>query len=365
VGSETTTKTDVRVLVVDDEEPIRRLLGRILERRGYEAILVPDIERALAVVAAGGVELVLCDVMMPGGSGINLLQRVRDVDAHVPVVMVSGMSDPEFADVALSLGADGYLTKPFDPNQVLIAAASAMRRGRLERENRAYRNHLETMVVDRTAALREALAEVQRANERLQQSAELTINTLAQAIEGRDMETGNHVVRVSRYTNLLAGKYGFDDDEATLLGVASAMHDIGKIGVPDGILFKPGPFTAPEYDVIKQHAELGFQILSKSEQPLLAMAASIARAHHERWDGTGYPHGLAGDAIPIEGRLAAVADVFDAIVCRRCYKPAYPVERALDIVREGRGTHFDPDVVDVFLANVDGVLDIRNDHPDD
>jgi putative two-component system response regulator len=365
VGSANTADPAVRIVVVDDEEPIRRLLGRILEPRGFETVLVPDIDQALAAVAAGGVELVLCDVMMPGGSGINFLQRLRDVDAHVPVVMVSGMSDPEFADMALSLGADGYVTKPFDPNQVLIAAASAMRRGRLERENRVYRSHLEAMVVDRTAALSDALADLRLANDQLQQSAELTINALAQAIEGRDIETGNHVVRVSRYTNLLAHKYGYDADEAHMLGVASAMHDIGKVGVPDGILFKPGPFTAPEYDVIKQHAELGYHILSKSEQPMLEMAASIARSHHERWDGGGYPHGLHGDTIPIEGRIAAVADVFDAVVCRRCYKPAFPVERALEIVRDARGTHFDPGVVDVFFENLDAVLDIRNDYPDE
>jgi cyclic di-GMP phosphodiesterase len=364
VGSAYTTGQTMRVVVVDDEEPIRRLLGRILERRGYEPVLVPDVTQGLAAIA-GGVDLVLCDVMMPGESGITLLQRLRDIDAHVPVVMVSGMSDPEFADVALALGADGYVTKPFDQNQVLIAIASALRRGRLEQENRAYRNHLETMVVDRTAALSDALADLQRANDQLQQSAELTINALAQAIEGRDLETGNHVLRVSRYTDLLSNKYGFGADEAHVLGVASAMHDIGKVGVPDGILFKPGPFTAPEYDVIKQHAELGYRILSKSEQPLLATAASIARTHHERWDGTGYPHGLHGDAIPIEGRIAAVADVFDAVICRRCYKPAYPVERALEIVSDARGSHFDPDVVDVFFDNLDAVLDIRNDYPDE
>ncbi len=365
MGSVKSASPPTRVLVVDDEDAVRRQLGRILERRGYEPVLVADVEHALAVIGGGDVDLVLCDVMMPGGSGIDLLHRLHDVGSHVPVVMVSGMSDPEFTDVALELGADGYVTKPFDPNQVLVAAASALRRARLERENREYRAHLEAMVVERTAALRDAVAEVQRANDQLRQSAELTINALAQAIEGRDVETGSHVVRVSRYTNLLAGKYGFDAAEAQMFGVASAMHDIGKIGVPDGILFKPGPFTAPEYDVIKQHPELGYQILAKSDQPLLATAASIARTHHERWDGTGYPHGLRGDAIPIEGRLAAVADVFDAIVCRRCYKPAYPVERALEIVRDARGTQFDPDVVEVFFANLDAVLDIRNDHPDE
>jgi putative two-component system response regulator len=279
--------------------------------------------------------------------------------------MCSGVTDAAFADVALELGADGYVTKPFDASQVLIAVAGALRRARLERENHAYRAHLEGMVVERTSALTDALVELQTASEQLQQSAELTINALATAIEGRDVETGQHVVRVARYTELLARGYGFDAERAKLAGVASAMHDIGKIGVPDGILFKPGRFTPPEYDVIKQHAEIGYQILAKSNLPLLDTAAAIARTHHERWDGSGYPYALAGESIPIEGRIAALADVFDAIVSRRCYKPAYPVERALDIIRDARGTGFDPAVVDVFFDHLDEIADIRLDYPDE
>jgi putative two-component system response regulator len=322
------------------------------------------VSDALGAIASGGYDLVMCDVMMPGQSGISLLRQLRACDATVPVVMVSGVSDPDLADVALELGAEGYVTKPFDASQVLIAAAGAMRRSRLESENRLYRDHLEAMVADRTAALSDALDDLRQAGDELQHSAELSINALAQAIEGRDIETGQHVVRVGRYTNLLAGGCGFDDDRAQLVGVASAMHDIGKIGVPDGILFKPGSFSQPEYEVIKQHAEFGYRILSKSQQPLLDTAASIARTHHERWDGGGYPQGLAGKAIPIEGRITAVADVFDAIVSRRCYKAASTIERALDIIRADRGAAFDPAVVDVFFDRVDGIIDIRNDFPD-
>ncbi len=300
---------------------------------------------------------------MPGGSGIDLLGALHDRRPDLPVVMVSSVNDPDFADTALALGAYGYVTKPFDSSQVLIAAANALRRSTLERENRAYSERLEGMVDARTAALSEALADLQRASDQLQHSAELTIHSLAQAIEGRDIETGHHVVRVSRYATVLAGACGFSEGEARLVGVASAMHDIGKVGVPDGILFKPGSFSPAEYDVIKQHAELGYRILSKSEQPLLTTAASIAYTHHERFDGSGYPNELAGEAIPIEGRIAAVADVFDAVVSRRCYKPAYPLERAYEILQDARGTGFDPGVIDAFFANVDTIVDIRNEYP--
>ncbi|MCU1429406.1 MAG: Response regulator with domain [Actinomycetia bacterium] len=354
-----------RVLVVDDDEQVRSLLGRFLGRRGYVLSFASSPAEALDTISGGNVDLVLSDVKMPGGSGIQLLETLRERNVDVPVVMVSGVSDPDFADTALALGASGYVTKPFDASQVLIAAANAIRRGKLERENRSYREGLELMVDVRTRALTDTLAELQTSGERLQRSTEFTVQALAQAIDGRDVETGHHVIRVSRYATVLAAGCGFDADGAHLIGVASAMHDIGKVGVPDGILFKPGPFTRPEFDVIKQHSELGFRILSKSEQPLLATAASIAYTHHERWDGSGYPNELAGQEIPMEGRIAAVADVFDAVVSRRCYKPAYPVEHAYEILRDGRETDFYPGVVDAFFDNVDAILEIKQEYADD
>ena len=178
------------------------------------------------------------------------------------------------------------------------------------------------------------------------------------------METGQHIERMSRYTELLARHCGLSGEECTTIRMAAAMHDVGKIGVPDGILFKPGRVSAGEFEVIKQHPELGFSILDKSEQPLLVLAALIARTHHERWDGTGYPRGLAGTGIAMEGRIAAVADVFDALVSRRVYKPAFTVEHSLDIMRDGRGTSFDPDVLDQFLEHADEAVGVLEMFPD-
>ena len=354
------------ILVVDDEAPIRQALCRILRQRGYECEDVPDVAQARAALAEDGWELVLCDVMMPGEeSGIDLLRHVRATKPTLPIVMVSGVGEPTFATTALEIGAYGYVTKPFEANQVVIAVANALLRGRLEAENAEHRTHLERMVTERTDALRRAIEELRLSEAQLRLSTEDTVRVLSRAIEGRDIETGCHIERMSRYAALLARHHGMTDEECELIRLASPMHDVGKIGVPDGILFKPGPITAGEFEVIKQHSELGFAILAKSEQPLLVTAAAIARTHHERWDGDGYPQGLSGEDIPVEGRIAAVADVFDALVSRRVYKPAFPVERALGIMRDGAGTQFDPELVGLFLEHADEAVAVLEQYPDD
>jgi putative two-component system response regulator len=302
--------------------------------------------------------------MLPGETGIALLRSLRGEYPRLPIVMVSGVCDPDVANTALELGAYGYVTKPFDANQVVIAVNNAILRATAEEENRAYRDQLEWMVTDRTVELADALNDLATSDALLRVSSEATVDMLAQAIEGRDIETGQHIARMSRYAALLAHGYGLDEEQCRMIRLASPMHDIGKIGIADGILFKPGVLSGAEYDVIKEHAEQGYKILAKSDHPLLQLAATIARTHHERWDGSGYPHGLAGDSIPIEGRITAVADVFDAVVSRRVYKPAFPFEQALDVVRAGRATAFDPDVTDAFFENLDGVTDIRDQYAD-
>jgi putative two-component system response regulator len=303
-------------------------------------------------------------MMMPGESGYDLLREVRAQRPELPVVMVSGVADLGLAKLALELGALGYVTKPFQPSQVLVEVAGALRRAELEQENASYRMHLEELVEERTADLRAALEKVARSERLLRSSSDELVQALSQAIEGRDIETGQHIARMSRYTTLLARATGFDDDECEQIRLASPMHDVGKIGIADGILFKPGVLTDAEYGVIQQHANLGYDILAKSELPLLRLAATIARTHHERWDGGGYPFGLAGEEIPIEGRMTAVADVFDALVSRRVYKPAMPLEQALDIMRKGRGTQFDPELLDAFLDQLEAIEVIRSEYTD-
>ena len=248
--------------------------------------------------------LVLSDVNMPGESGIDF---TREVLAHYPetaVVMVTGIDDRSYAEIAIELGAYGYVLKPFKPNELIINVNNALRRRTLEIENRDHREMLEQTVLERTAALRETIAQLERSDTELRRLREETIRRLSWAAEFRNQETGEHIVRMSLYCALLARLAGLDAERAELIRIASPMHDVGKIGIPDRILLKPGRLTDDEREVMEAHTEMGHRILAGSEVELLDLAAEIALTHHERIDGSGYPRGLAGDAIPIEGRIA-------------------------------------------------------------
>jgi len=219
-------------------------------------------------------------------------------------------------------------------------------------------------VRDRTAELGDTVVKLERSEAGLRGVTQDTILALARAIERRDIGTALHIERVSLYASLLAERLGLARHECELIREASPMHDVGKVGIPDGILLKPGPVTAAEFSVIKQHVAVGHSILSRSKQPLLRLAADVAETHHERWDGRGYLHGLRGEEIPLAGRITAVADTFDALVSRRVYKNPVPLERALAVIGEGRGTQFDPQLVDVFLGARKDVATIVAEHPD-
>jgi putative two-component system response regulator len=351
------------VLVVDDDDLVRETLGRILANAGYRCTLAASANEARARLSDGSYAIALVDVMMPGETGIELLADLVNHPDLAPL-MVTGVDDPSIAELALDRGAYGYFVKPLRPNQVLIGVANAVRRRCLEIENRRHRTALETLVLERTAELHESIVQLREAEGQVRRGAEHTVEALARAIEHRDEETSAHVQRMSRYTELLARGLGWNDDECVLIRTAAAMHDVGKVGVPDGILFKPGRLSDSEYDVIKEHAARGAEILGQSDTELLTMAAAIARTHHERWDGTGYPEGLAGSEIPLEGRIAAVADVFDAVVSRRVYKPAMSNAEAVEVLTTGRGSQFDADVVDVFLASMGEVLEIQQRYRD-
>jgi putative two-component system response regulator len=351
------------VLIVDDDESVRDALGRLLANAGYRCTLAASTSEARARLSDGAFAIALVDVMMPGETGIDLLSDLTRHPDLAPL-MLTGVDDPSIAELALDRGAYGYFVKPLRPNQVLIGVANAARRRCLEIENRRHRNALEALVLERTAALQDSIAQLREVEGQVRMGAEHTVEALARAIEHRDEETSAHVQRMSRYAELLARGFGWRDDECALIRTAAAMHDVGKVGVPDGILFKPGRLSDSEFDVIKEHAARGAEILGMSDTELLTTAAAIARTHHERWDGTGYPDGLAGTEIPIEGRIAAVADVFDAVVSRRVYKAALSNGEAIEVLSAGRGTQFDADVVDVFLASMGDVLEIQQRYRD-
>lgn len=353
------------VLIVDDEEAIRHILATLLEPQGYHCTLANNAREARKLLENREFHLVLCDVNMPGESGIDLVRHILVDRPDTAVVMVTGIDSPGLASEALKAGAYGYVIKPFQGTEILINVANALRRRRLEIDNRAHRDNLEQIVRARTAALRQSLDWLERSQKELRLSQEETIQRLAIAAEFRDKSTAQHIQRMSRYCALLAQRYGLKEDHCELIRTASPMHDIGKIGTPDYVLLKPGKFTSEEFDVIAQHADIGYRILSGSDAELLKMAAMIAWTHHERYDGSGYPRGLAGMDIPLEGRIAAIADAFDALTTKRVYKPAFPMDEAMSVMKNHRESHFDPELLDLFLDSTEGLLAIRDQHQDD
>jgi putative two-component system response regulator len=344
------------VLVVDDDRAIRRMITRILGRAGYTCAEAADPAEARSLAQAQEFALVTCDVNMPGGSGLALVADLRERHPDIAVVMVSGMDDPRTAAEAGELGAYGYVVKPFEANEMLIAADNALRRRELEVENRAHRQHLELLVAERTQDLMATVEQLSRTEQALRLSQEEAIRRLAQAVEFRDPATGAHLNRMSRTCELLAQRSGMGAARAQLIRIASPMHDIGKIAVSDEILGKPGKLTEQEWVEMRRHPVIGSEILAGSDSELLRLGGLIALTHHERWDGSGYPNGLAGPSIPIEGRIVAIADVFDALTSERPYKPAFETDHAVSLMRDERGRHFDPEYLDLFLSVIDEVV---------
>ena len=328
------------------------MLLQVLEGAGYRCEVAPDALSARALVAAENFELLVADVDLPDESGLDLVAHVLAESSRTATITVVSLEAPEVADRAIDLGTFSYVIKPFTPNQVLLAARNALQRRKLELENRAHRETLEQIVRARTAAL-------ERSAQRLKLSREETVRRLSRAVEYRDEETGGHTERMSAYSALLAGKLGLDVES---IRIASPMHDVGKVALPDHLLLRPGALNPEERAEMERHTWIGYQILAGSGSALLELGATIALTHHEKWDGTGYPRQLTGSAIPMEGQVAAVADVFDALTSDRPYRKAFSLEETMRIMRDERGKHFDPRLIDLFFENVDQLLEIRDRH---
>src|SRR6185436_10495389 len=327
-----------RILVIEDDPQEQKLLNRVLDKAGYRCASATDASHARRLLTQGGFDLVLADVNLPGESGLHFVKHVMGEFPRTAAVMVTGMDDPALANTAIEIGTYSYIIKPFTSNEILIGVKNALSRRKLEIENDAQRETLEQIVRARTAAL-------ERSAKRLKLSREETVRRLSRAVEYRDEETGGHTERMSAYCALLAGKLGLDVES---IRIASPMHDVGKVALPDHILLRPGALTSEEREEMERHTLIGHQILSGSGSALLELGATIALTHHEKWDGTGYPRRLAGNAIPLEGQVAAVADVFDALTSHRPYRRAFPIDKAVEIMRGERGGHFDPRLVDLF-----------------
>jgi putative two-component system response regulator len=315
------------ILAVDDEASNLQLLRQILQD-DYRLLFAKDGARALELAQQESPDLVLLDVMMPGMSGYQVCQQLKadPATAEVPVIFVTALSDACDEVVGFEAGAVDYITKPVSPPIV---------RARV-------RTHLSLVRVEELKRTR--LEIVQR---------------LGLAAEYKDNETGLHVIRMSHYARLLGRATGMSETEADDLLHAAPMHDVGKIGIPDRILRKPGPLDADEWRVMQSHATIGGDIIGNHPQGMLAMAHQVAMTHHEKWDGSGYPNGLSGTAIPLVGRIVAIADVFDALTSARPYKAEWPVEQAIAYLEQQRGHHFDPDLVPLFLAQLPAILEVK------
>lgn len=338
---------EAKVLIVDDQPANVTLIEKMLEIDGYiNVISTTDPCQVERLYRQQNSDLVLLDLNMPVMDGYQVLAKIREVDPdYPPIIVLTAQSDRESRIKALDLGARDFLAKPFDRVELMTRIRNMLEVRILSNAMKHQNEILDGMVKERTRELHDTRLEV--------------IRRLGRAAEYRDDMTGFHIVRMSRYAQAIARAAGMSDEEAEMLLNASPMHDIGKIGIPDNVLMKPGKLDAEEWKIMQTHVEIGVEILSGSAFELMNMAAEIAQNHHEKWDGSGYPAGLSGNNIPLSGRIVALADVFDALTTERPYKKAWPLDEALDYIKEQSGKHFDPELVDKFLEVLPELLTIR------
>jgi putative two-component system response regulator len=342
------------ILVVDDQRENIELLEAYLVPQGYEIVKAANGEEALAMLSGVRIDLILLDVMMPGMNGFEVTRRIREDETHrlLPIILVTALRETEDRVKGIEAGCDDFISKPVDKIEVLARVRSLLKVKAYNDLMSNYRKELESEVTRRTEELKHAF-------ERTKAASLETIYRLSIASEYKDQETGAHIKRMSRYSAAVARCIGLDEGTVESILYAAPMHDVGKIGIPDRILMKQGKLDPAEWEIMKQHTVIGANILSGSDAEFIRLAESIARHHHENWDGSGYPNSLKGEEIPIACRIAAIADVFDALTSKRPYKGPLSVEQALTIIMEGKGSHFDPSVVDAFFAVQDEILTIK------
>lgn len=325
---------DVRplILIVDDEPANLRVLKQVLQN-DYRLAFAKSGEEALRLSVEKLPHLILLDIMMPDLTGFEVCKKLKSMEStkKIPVIFVTALDHETDEATGIELGAVDYITKPI---------SSAVVKARVS-------THLSLVDAEQLKATR--LQVIQR---------------LGRASEFKDNETGMHVVRMSYYSQIIALAYGFDDAQAEMLLHTAPMHDVGKIGIPDHIMLKPGKLTDEEYEIMKTHPQIGAEILGEDDSELISLAKVVSLTHHEKWDGTGYPNGLAGEDIPIEGRIVAVADVFDALTSVRPYKDAWSIEKTLDFFKEQSGKHFDPKLVEILEQKLPEILEVKAQYQD-
>lgn len=360
------------ILVVDDNDMNRDMLMRRLTKQNYRVILAVDGKRALEELRSEEIDLVLLDIMMPVMDGYEVLERIKADESltHIPVIMITAVDDLESTIKCIELGAEDYLPKPFNPVLLRARIGASLEKKRLSDIEHKYREHVEERNIilgDRVKVQVKEIAQTQLA----------AIFAMSKLAESRDPETGEHLDRMREYCRVLASRMQtmsqytnlIDTDFIDNIYAASPLHDIGKVGVPDAVLTKPGKLDENEWIIMKTHPIVGAETLREVDRnhpgnAFVKTGIEIAEAHHEKWNGTGYPFGLAGEKIPLVARILALGDVYDALTSRRCYKEAFSPEKSRDIIIKDRDIHFDPDVVDAFLASEDEFSKIRREFQD-
>ncbi|MCW9034887.1 MAG: response regulator [Rhodospirillales bacterium] len=342
-----------KIVIIDDNPTNVALLEDMLDEEGYENLVCfTDPREALSHCQNEEVDLILLDIRMPHLNGIQLMEQLADKihSEYLPIIVLTAQKDAETRENALRVGANDFLNKPFEQWEVLLRIHNTLVTRMLYSGQRNRAEELEALVQERTKEIRKTQLEI--------------IRSLGRAGEFRDNETGAHVIRVSLSSQLLALKSGVSETQAELLMYASPMHDAGKIGIPDRILLKPGKLDEEEWEIMKTHAEKGAEIIGDHDSEVIRLARTLAIAHHERWDGTGYPKGTKGETIPIEARILSICDVFDALTSARPYKSPWSIESALNLIKEESGKAFDPTLVENFIGIVDQITSLRNTFPD-
>ncbi|MGB9668716.1 MAG: HD domain-containing phosphohydrolase [Thermosulfidibacteraceae bacterium] len=342
-----------KILIVDDEEINVETLSLILSMHGYDVITATNGKRAFELFEHEKPDVVLLDLIMPEMSGIEVLEILSEKHDlnKTPIIVITALGDVETKKIAFEKGAHDFITKPFDKEDLLIRLNNALKLKNYHELIDSYNRMLEEEVEKRTKILKEAIHKLEKVHEEL-------IYRLGKAAEYRDDDTGQHTKRVGLISQKIAETLGLNRERCRTIGLAAPMHDIGKIGIPDQILLKPGKLTVEEFEIIKKHTLIGYDILSGSEHPILICAANIALYHHEKWDGSGYPFGLSGEDIPIEARIVGIADFFDACTSDRVYRKALPKETVIGMINELSGIYFDPVIVEAFMNSFRDIIRI-------
>lgn len=348
------------LLFVDDEEVLCDLARNFFTLKGHAISVAGDAVGALKLVRERDFDLAVLDINMPGPmNGVDLLREITSLKKATKVIMVTGYPTLDSATDAVRYGAYDYLLKPFDLNALAAVVDKALQDKKMYDESRRVQAVLEKYQGMLEKTMMEQIHEIRSAHEDARRAHVKTLSMLARAAEYHDDATSLHISRVGEYSALIAGRLGLPVEDQDTLRHAAPMHDVGKVGIPYQILTKPGALSAEEFDLMKEHCVIGYNIFRDEDHPYHQASGLIALTHHERWDGSGYPKSLAGEAIPLYGRIVSVVDVFDALVSQRVYKPRWPVARAVGYISEQRGAHFDPVIAQCFLDSIDEIEEVR------